>query len=386
MTFLLFLLSFLLLLTIIPSVHAQFTTQNYNPSFYGQTSSPGFFGVPGGGFSPNFGSLGFSLPTSGFSYGNLNSPGFQSTGFNQGFQGPYGFSGFGSGFNYGVSNFSTPSTYGTGFGLQPNQFGTSSYGASTFGIPSYGAASLGMPSFGAPSFGMPSFGAPSFGMPSFGTPSFGMPSFGAPSFGMPMFGAMPMGFNTMPTYGLGYPQYPRTSQSTQSNEPEETDPDYPGYYVNPPDEVPVAKGYWSGNWDAFATDPDTGEVLTDANNQIIISQSGDIKFRITNQDIQNGPVSGTIEILGWNVGAYPQWEGETEPTTLNGFIDLSNKWLFAHYFYYDGEEILTNLICDFSWTFENLTVYEEWFFGQFRVRGSDDYELVGRFKVTRYTP
>ena len=54
-----------------------------------------------------------------------------------------------------------------------------------------------------------------------------------------------------------------------------------------PVDLPNAKGYWSGTWEAWLTDPNEG-VVTDPNDQPIIIMSGDIRFHITDQTLTGG--------------------------------------------------------------------------------------------------
>ena len=362
--------------------------------FFGTTSS--FIGPTAGGsfgFAP--GGFGFGGPS--FSFGPSMNMGFN----------------FGAPTGFGTTNYSygMPQTMGFGFTSPALSYGTSgfNFGAPTgFGTTNY---SYGMPQtmgfgFASPalSYGMPQtsgynfaastgFGAPnySYGLPQtmgfgFTSPalSFGLPTMGF-GFASPSLYGTPLGINYNP---FAFPQSQQTSTSNQSSQ-STTDPDYPGVYLDPlPEEIPNVKGYWSGQWESFATNAE-GEVLMDANGQILIDITGDIKFHFTTQNTSTGIVEGTVEITGWDVSEYPDWEGDDEEVKLSGYVDEYNKWFFASYFNFEGAELLddySNLISHYSWTFNNVTIMDNWFYGQFMVKGTDEYEIVGKFRVTDYVP
>lgn len=324
-------------------------------------------GFPGGGFGafPGFGG--------GFSYGGSGLNPVFNTGFNYGAPSfSSGFNtGFGSGFNYGAPSFSSGfnTGYNTGFnyGASGLGFGVPSYGfGGTFGGYSpvgFGAAMPYGTGFGA---SMGGFGAPVYGM--LGGFAGGIQGFGVPQFNL---------YGTIP--------YTTTQTSTKKQEPEE--PETSENYGEP-EAIPDLRGHWSGSWQAFATDPN-GTILTDPNGVALIDTQGDIKFHITKQIMTGGKVEGTAQIDNWNVEDYPTWDGDILPVNVTGWIDEYNKWVFLHYLNIDGDELLSdisNLISDYTWMFSNLRIYENWFFGQFSVRGTDNYKMVGTFRATRYTP
>jgi len=283
---------------------------------------------------------------------------------------------------FGTTSSFTGPTAGGSFGFAPGGFG--------FGGPSFSfgpSMNMGF-NFGAPTgFGTTNY---SYGMPQtmgfgFASPalSFGLPTMGF-GFGAPNLYGTPMGISYNPF------AFPQSQQSSTSQKPSQTtEADYPGVYLDPlEEEIPNVKGYWSGHWESFATSSD-GEVQVDANHQIIIDQSGDLKFHFTKQNTKTGVVEGTLEILDWNVSEYPNWEGESEEVKISGYVDEYNKWFFASYFNFEGSELLddySNLITHYSWTFNNVTIMDNWFYGQFMVKGTNDYEIVGKFTVTDYVP
>ncbi|MGA1794596.1 MAG: hypothetical protein ACMUIL_01950 [bacterium] len=400
----------------LPGAFAQFPAfGTFGPSPFSVPGSgfgayPGFGGgfnpVFGGGFNPVFGG-GYGYGASGFG-GAF--PGY-STGFNYGASGfnpglggafNYGASAFGGynpglgGFNYGTSGLNTnfggfnPS-YGTGFnyggaglgGFNPGLGGGFNYGASGFG----GAFSLGIPSYGFG--GMPGGFSPvglGAGMPYGAGFGAGIGNFGVPAFGMTggFAGGIP-GYGGFQLNPYGFNPYSTTQKSSKSNEPEE--PDTSEYYGKPQD-IPDLRGHWSGTWEAFATDPN-GVVMNDPNGYVIIETTGDIKFHITKQIMTGGKVEGTAQVNNWNVEDYPAWDGDIMPVKVTGWIEKYNKWVMLHYLNIDGDELLSdisNLISDYVWTFNNLRIYDNWFFGQFTVKGTNDYSMVGTFKATKYTP
>ena len=277
-----------------------------------------------------------------------------------------------------TSSFTGP----TSGGFAPGGFG---YG---FGAPSFSfGPSLNM-GFGAGTgFGPTNF---SYGLPQnmgygFGSPglSFGLPTMGF-GFGAPSLYGSPMGISYNP---FAFPQYQQPSPSTKPSQTTK-DPDYPGMYLDPPeDEIPNVKKHWLGKWQSFATNAD-GDVLIDGN-IIVIDQSGDVGFHFTKQNTSTGIVEGILKITGWNVSEYPDWEGETEEVKISGYVDEYNKWFFASYFNFEGTELLddySNLISHYSWTFNNVTIMDNWFYGQFMVKGTNDYQMIGKFNVTVYVP
>jgi len=386
----------------LPGAFAQFAFPGaFGLSPYG-FSGGGFGAFPGFGGGFGYGAFGLGgIYNPGFSYGASGFGGTFNPGFNNGFgYGASGFNpGFSTGFNYGSPSFS--SGYNPGLSFGASGFGsTFNPGFNTgfgYGVPSFsGGYNPGL-SFGAFGFGIPSYGlGGTFGGYSsvgFGTAlpyntRFGasLGGFSTPAYGM--LGGLTGGissFNSFQYNPYGFNTYSRTQKSTKQQETEE--PETSEYYGDLED-IPDLRGHWSGSWQAFATDPN-GMILSDPNGVVLIDVQGDVKFYITKQIMTGGKVEGTAQINNWNVEDYPTWDGDTLPVNVTGWIDEYNKWLFLHYFNIDGDELLSdlsNLTSDYTWMFTNLRIYDNWFFGQFTVRGTGNYIMVGTFKTTKYTP
>ncbi|MGA1865203.1 MAG: hypothetical protein ACMUHX_09085 [bacterium] len=389
-----------------PSYGGGFSMPSYGgsfrmPSYIGGFSMPsygGSFNMPSytGGFSmPSYGGS-FSMPsyTGGFSmpsYGGSFSMPSYTGGFSMpNYGGSFSMPSYTGGFS--MPSYSASAFGNTNFGL--NSYGTSAYGVTGFSMPNY-SSGYNMPSYGT-GFGAALFGGVSFGIPSYGTAM----GFGTAIGGLPIRGAMsyglPIGGFGFPAFYGGYSPYGYLPYSGGSNSTNTyTEPEYEsGYY--PEDELPSIKGNWSGKWEAFKTDIDG--VVTDPNGQIVIAEEGELAINIKSQKSDGGKISGTIEIVGWDIDAYPNWEGEGEKMDLTGWLDESNGWFNVHYFYFTGTELksdYSNLISDFLWNFHNLEINasESGIFGQFRVRGKiktstgyEDYDLIGKFQLGKYVP
>lgn len=147
-----------------------------------------------------------------------------------------------------------------------------------------------------------------------------------------------------------------------------------------PDRIPHIRGSWIGSWTACEIAPDDDVLITD---------SGDITLNITKQTSTGGKLEGEATITGWDVPEYPSWTGENDEVWLSGWIDRYAKLLYLHYFNFTGPELLndlSNLICDYTWNFDNLRIYENSIRGRFRIRGTGNYDKSGIFILRRWMP
>ena len=113
-----------------------------------------------------------------------------------------------------------------------------------------------------------------------------------------------------------------SGSSSQSRQPAQNEPDYPGYYPETEEEetIPNVKGHWVGTWQEALTDPNA-------------DNTREIHFYITEHNKTTGKVKGTVQITGWDVSSVSNWEGESEEVSLTGHIDEYSKLFLAHYFY-----------------------------------------------------
>ena len=122
---------------------------------------------------------------------------------------------------------------------------------------------------------------------------------------------------------------------------------------------------------------------------MVEQEAGDILFHITSQIQTGGSLSGTVEITRWDIEDFPDWYGESDEVTLSGWVDKYSRWLFAHYFNFTGDKLLSdlsNLICDYTWTFDSLKITNTGFSGSVRIRGTNNYDILGTFSVGKYQP
>ncbi|MGA1843309.1 MAG: hypothetical protein ACMUIS_01960 [bacterium] len=308
-------------------------------------------------------------------------PGF-NTGYNPGFNTGYN-PGFNTGYNPGFLPGGLPTTgafgpaaamYGQQAGIQP--FGYSGFApAAAAGFAPFGQAAGIMNPF------MGGIGAP------FANPfAAQMGPFMQPV-QMGPFGPQIMtpwnqnlirqqqGFNPWNPYAVNpYNPYPTTGDDDDDDDDD----------TAVTDDIPDIRGYWSGTWTILETDTDPNGM------QIIVEVAeGDILFHVTYQKMTGGELRGTVEITGWDAGDFPDWHGEEDQITLTGWIDKYSRLLYAHYFNFTGDELksdLSNLICDYTWNFDNLKIKDTGFSGNFSIHGTNNYYAIGTFNVGKYSP
>ncbi|MGA1795197.1 MAG: hypothetical protein ACMUIL_04975 [bacterium] len=388
--------------------------------FYGPQQGAGFFGLQQGGgfFAPQFPQQG-GLP-------------YQGTGFNQGYA-PYnaafpnvpyapissnssdssdsdtrtyqsynqGYNpGFNTGYNPGFLPGGLPTTgvFGPAAAMNVQQAGIQPFGYAGFAP----AAAAGFAPFGQPAgfapFGQPAGFAP-FGQPAGAMNPFmgGMVNPFATQMGpfmqpvqMGPFGPQVMapwnqnfmrqqqGFNPWNPYAVNpYNPYPNTGGNSSNN-------DNGGGGTEVTDDIPDIRGYWSGTWTIleFETDPNGKDIIVETG-------GGDILFHITYQKMTGGDLSGTVKITEWEVEDCSDWYGESDEIKLTGWVDKSSRLLYAHYLNFTGDELqsdLSNLICDYTWNFNNLKIKDTGFSGNFSIHGTNEYYVIGSFNVGKYQP
>jgi len=161
------------------------------------------------------------------------------------------------------------------------------------------------------------------------------------------------------------------------------------------DDIPDVKGWWSGSWKAYQTDPDPNGTgfLTDPNTgEIIIAATGELVIHITKQNKVTGSspnmtVEGTLEIKGWSPGSPenpPEWSGDTSENTLTGWVDESTQYFRSRFVYTEGEQDY-----HFFWQLGSnvLNITDTHISGIFSIdEGLQGYHMQGTFSTASFHP